>query len=429
MLFKIIKCILSNKRIYVIVAVILCAVILSLFYFNKRNNNFVEDKQQDFITIKSPNKPFIFDWFEYSIKKISCFDEINWKKVSNDNVYCIVEYSIKNISNENYAIWGDMVIAAWWNQNHHNPYINYLWKEVLWYINHENEPILRWVSLDTYQMFSIPKDDIWKWLLIILSHDESKSATIDLSKMKVDTNINENVEPQESSNISTWDEEKRLNSSYDLISFSYPSYFKVDTWYLYDNTLHIKKYSMDEYIKEITINHQWVWIAELSEQEFEDFISKESLKYRKLINDFLDNNWNFTWRHTYWEAFNQLWYEKIKVDWYDWLLTHYYEYMEELGLLRTELILFVNDSIYSFIFQYKFSDAEDIIERDNKCNSYSLGNRQNREPDCGTIINEETYVKSFFTNQRKSLKWTTMESFEDNYNIIKQVIDSIQVKK
>ena len=423
-----------NKKFYITVSIILIIVIvLSLLFFNKWNNKSIDGRQDNFITIKSPDKSFIFDWFEYSIKKISCFDEISWKKAGDSSAYCIIEYSIKNISNDNHAIWGDMVIAAWWNQNQHISYMDYLWKEFLWYSNHENEPILRWVSLDTYQIFLIPKDDIWKWLLIILSNDKSKSATIDLSKIEVEININESVELQESDRLITWEEEKRLNSSYDSIFFSYPSYFKVDTWYFeyldHDNTLEVKKYSMDEYIRQLTINNQWVWIAELSEQEFEDFILEESLKYRKLINDFLDNDWNFTWRHTYWEVFNQLWYERIKIDWYDWLLSHYYEYMEELGLLRTELILFIDDSVYSFIFQYKFWDVEDIIERYNKCNSFSLGNRQNREPDCGTIINGEKYVKSFFMNQRKSLEWTSMESFENNYNIIKQVIDSIQIKK
>lgn len=230
---------------------------------------------------------------------------------------------------------------------------------------------------------------------------------------------------------------KKYEKVYDdwEISFTYPWKLIVtnkefeDFKFFEKENIHVKKYNFDSLIWKCI---EW-WSdvrSDWSVNEKNKLLKDLTLENKSILKNIqewkeFDNNLD------HFSCYSTVWSYKstpIKLDWLNWVILNYYftqdPWMWCLTQFNTELLLVKDlNNIYSIMFKNNFWDVFNYLSK-YKWEYWEICISNNSE-EWDKISN----LISKFYESWVSLIWTEYEVFEKNDKIIKEIINSVKIKK
>lgn len=229
------------------------------------------------------------------------------------------------------------------------------------------------------------------------------------------------------------------------VSFTYPWKLIVDNKEFEDfkffekENIFVKKYNLDSFMKEEIGRIKWYWeswMAEISrwssvKLEEEKEIEKSKNDYKIILEKI--KKWEddiVPFSHIQAPISNWFNTTNISINGYNWLIINYY-FTEDstMGCITqfvTELLVVKDlNNIYSVMFQNNFWNVLNYLKQfkwdDGEVCLYNSGISDTKSEEASNKIWD--YYKNW-----NSLYWTDYEWFEENYNIIKEIINTIKIK-
>ena len=223
------------------------------------------------------------------------------------------------------------------------------------------------------------------------------------------------------------------------LSFYHPSNFKISnerfTALSFLNWININVYKFDynTYLRWLCDDLGVMPYAEgWTEQQFEEYYKKRIPHYEAILDSIKNWNWNGEEICTYWcgETKWVIWTKPVKVNWINWLINNYYftqdEYLACFSEINTELLLPMDDGIYTIMFKYNFGDVNDFLKLYKEEGDTEICLNYWKKKNADAIAIDEK-VEDFFSYKVDYL-WGEASSFKTNYDIILEMIDTVELK-